>query len=157
MCRDAVDSPADPRDYSWRTTWFAEHEDESTLAFFATHYEQELVGPGIGLATYGGAMFLYPPVAIFDVWLDPRLDFTETMEERLLAAACLYSSCPHIALLSSLPPGAGWRRLAKRFNKSWVHVPLGHFGDSTVQQLRMVHVLNGKQIRSYAASFIRRA
>ena len=28
------DSPADPREYPWRTTWFAEHKGESTLAFF---------------------------------------------------------------------------------------------------------------------------
>ena len=27
------DSPADPRDYPWRTTWYAEHEEESTLSF----------------------------------------------------------------------------------------------------------------------------
>jgi len=151
------DSPADPRDYPWRTTWFAEHKEESTLAFFATDFKNELVGPGIGLATYGGALFLYPPVAIYDVWRDPRLDFTETLEERLLAAACLHSECPSIALLSPAPPGAGWRRLAQRFKKKWVHVPLGQFGDSTIQQLRMVHVLNGKHVRSYAANFIRRA
>ena len=151
------DAPADPRDYPWRTTWFAEHKNESTLAFYATHFGQEMVGPGIGLATYGGAMFLYPPIAIQDVWRDRRLDFTETLEERLLAAACFHSSCPQIALLSPLPPGPGWRRLAKRFRKSWVHIPLSQFGDSTVQQLRMVHVLNGKQVRSYAANFIRRA
>lgn len=151
------DSPADPRDYPWRTTWFAEHANESTLAFFATDFRREMVGPGIGLATYGGAMFLFPPISVKDIWTDPALDFTETMEERLLAAACLHSDCPHIALLSPLPPGAGWRRLAKRFKKTWVHLPLGQFGDSTVQQLRMVHVLNGKQVRSYAADFIRRA
>ncbi len=151
------DSPADPRDYPWRTTWFAEHQNESTLAFFATNFVQELVGPGIGLATYGGALFLFPPVAIPDVWLDPRLDFTETLEERLLAAACLHSQSPQIALLSALPPGAGWRRLARRFRKRWIHVPLAQFSDSTVQQLRMVHVLNGRQVRSYAAHFIRKA
>ena len=151
------DAPADPRDYPWRTTWFAEHRDESTLAFYATPYRQQLVGPGIGLATYGGAMFLYPALSIRDIWRDARFDFTETLEERLLAAACHYSTCPHIALLSRLPPGAGWRRLAKRFNKRWVHVPLGQFGESTVQQLRMVHVLNGHEVRSYAANFIRRA
>jgi hypothetical protein len=150
------DSPADPRDYPWRSTWFAEHANESTLAFFAGDYRRELVGPGIGLATYGGALFIFPPIAIEDVWLDPRLDFTETMEERLLAAACLHSQCRQIALLSPLPPGPGWRRLAKRFGKSWVHVPLSHFSDSTIQQLRMVHVLNGKEVRSYAAQFIRR-
>lgn len=151
------DSPADPRDYPWRTTWFAEHENESTLAFFATDFQQEPVGPGICLARYGGGLFVFPPVHIADVWTDPQLDFTETVEERLLAAACLHSRCPHIALLSPLPPGAGWRRLAKRFGKTWVHLPLGQFSESTIQQLRMVHVLNGKQVRSYAADFIRRA
>lgn len=151
------DSPADPRDYPWRTTWFAEHKNESTLAFFATDFRQELVGPGIGLATYGGAMFLFPPVSIPDVWTDPRLDFTETLEERILAAACIHSTCPHIALLSTHPPGAGWRRLARRYRKRWIHMPLSGFSDSTVQQLRMVHVLNGRQVRSYAAYFIRKA
>ena len=150
------DSPADPRQYPWRTTWFAEHAEESTLGFFATNFQDELVGPGIGLATYGGALFLFPPLAIPDIWTDPRLDFTETMEERLLAAACLHSLAPRIVLLSSDPPGAGWRRLAKRFKKQWIHVPLGQFSDSTIQQLRMVHVLNGKEIRSFASHFIRK-
>jgi hypothetical protein len=151
------DAPADPRHYPWRITWYAEHDEESTLAFFATDYRRELVGPGIALATYGGAMFLYPPVSIRDIWQDRRLDFTETLEERLLAAACLHSQSPRIALLSSLPPGAGWRRLAKRFGKSFVHVPLSGFSDSTVQQLRIVHVLNGRQVRGYAQHFIREA
>ena len=150
------DSPADPRDYPWRTTWFAEHQNESTLAFFATNYREELVGPGIGLATYGGALFLFPPRSIDDIWTDPRLDIAGTLEERLLIAACVHSDSPHVALLSHHPPGAAWRRLSRRFGKKWVHVPLGGFGDSTVAQLRMVHVLNGRQVRSYAAHFIRR-
>lgn len=151
------DAPADPRDYPWRTTWFAEHDQESTLAFFATDFHEQPIGPGICLAHYGGALFLYPPVSIIDIWRDPRLDFTETMEERILAAACLHSQSQHVALLSPLPPGAGWRRLAKRFRKTWVHLPLNQFSESTVAQLRMVHVLNGKSVRSYAANFIRRA
>ena len=151
------DSPADPRDYPWRTTWFAEHDQESTLSFFATDFRQELIGPGIGLGTYGGAMFLYPPRSIPDIWTDPRLDFAETLEERLLAGACVYSDCRHIALLSPAPPGAGWRRLARRFNKRWIHVPLGQFSESTVDQLKMVHVLNGYEVRSFAAHFIRRS
>jgi hypothetical protein len=151
------DSPADPRDYPWRTTWYAEHDQESTLAFFATDYRQEAVGPGICVATYGGALFQFPPVAFPEVWTDPHLDFTETLEERLLAAACLHSRSRHIALLSALPPGAGWRRLAQRFGKKCVHLPLSQFSDSTIQQLRLVHVLNGKEVRSYAAHFIRRA
>lgn len=151
------DSPADPRDYPWRATWYAEHKNESTLCFFATAFESEPVGPGICLATYGGAMFLFPPVVIPDIWSDPRLNFTATLEERLLAAACLHSEQPRIALLSSQPPGPAWKQLASTYKKSWIHIPLAQFSDSTVQQLRMVHVLNGKQVRSYAADFIRKA
>jgi len=151
------DSPADPRDYPWRTTWYAEHNEESTLAFFASDFSKELVGPGIALATYGGALFLFPPMHIPDIWHDKALDFTETLEERLLAAACCYSACPHIAMVSAAPPGAGWRKLAQRYGKKWVHLPLSQFSDATIQQLRMVHVLNGREVRSYAAEFIRKA
>jgi hypothetical protein len=151
------DSPADPRDYPWRITWMAEHHDESTLALFATDFHEELVGPGIGVAKYGGAMFLFPPRPIPDVWRDPRFDFADTLEERLLAAACYHSEEKHIALLSHAPPGAAFRRIAKRFGRKLVHVPLGKFSQATIQQLRLVHVLNGHQVRSYAADFIRKA
>jgi hypothetical protein len=151
------DTPADPRDYPWRTTWYAEHEEESTLDFFATDFAKELVGPGIALSTYGGAMFLFPPVHIPDIWRDRELDFTETLEERLVAAGCLHSQCPHVALVSPLPPGAGFRKLATHFGKKLVQIPLGQFGDGVIQQLRMMHVLNGHHIRSYAANFIRKA
>ncbi|MEM9645888.1 MAG: hypothetical protein AAF989_12930, partial [Planctomycetota bacterium] len=155
-CVMLFDSPADPRDYPWRTTWFAEHKEESTLALFATDFHQEMVGPGIGLANYGGALFLYPPIVVPDVWLDPRLDFTETLEERLLAAGCMHSRGRQVAVLSALPPGAGFRRLASRYKKQLVHVPLNSFSDEQVKQLRMVHVLNGSEVRSYAEEFIRR-
>jgi hypothetical protein len=156
-CVMLFDAPADPREYPWRSTWFAEHQEESTLAFFATDFSKELVGPGIALATYGGSLMIFPPIHIPDIWTNPELDFTETLEERLLAAACLHSSCPQIALLAASPPGAGWRRLAQRYGKKFVHLPLGQFSDATIQQLRMVHVLNGKQVRSYAEHFIRKA
>lgn len=151
------DSPADPRDYPYRLTWHAEHQDESTLAFFATDYRQEMVGPGIGLASYGGALFLFPPRPVYDIWNEIEFDFVDTLEERLLVAGCHYSQESHIALLSESPPGAGWRRLAKRYQKKLIHVPLGRFSQETIQQLRMFHVLNGQDVRSYAAHYIRKA
>ncbi len=156
-CVMLFDTPANPRDYPWRTTWFAEHQEESTVAFFATDFRDEFVGPGIALATYGGGLFLYPPVAITDVWQDPRLDFAQDLEDRLIAAACLHSRERQIALLSPKPPGAGWRRIAKRFRRQLVHIPLSQFNDAMIQQLRMVHVLNGREVRSYAEHFIRKA
>lgn len=151
------DSPADPRDYPWRITWHAEHHDESTLAFFATDYHQEMVGPGIALSTYGGGMFLFPPRPIPEVWADSRFDFTDTLEERLIAAGCYHSREKHVAILSEGVPGPGWRRLARHFGVKLVHVPLSRFSQATIQQLRMFHVLNGHHIRTYASHFIRKA
>jgi hypothetical protein len=156
-CVMLFENNIDPRQYPWRTTWYAEHKEESTLAFFATNFGQEMIGPGIALATYGGAMFLYPPVKIPDIWHERSLDFTDTVEDRLIAAACKYSRGRHVALLSPSAPGANLRRLAKRFGKKLVHVPLSQFNDAMIQQLRMVHVLNGKEVRSYASHFIRKA
>ena len=37
------DAEPDPEHYTWRQTWYAEHEEESTLCFFATDYMSELV------------------------------------------------------------------------------------------------------------------
>lgn len=150
------DSPADPRRYPWRITWHAENHDESTLSLFATDFNEEVIGPGIAVSQYGGCMFLFPPRPVPDIFQDPQFDFTDTLEERLLAAALKYSHEKHVALLSHKPPGAGWRRLAKKYSKKLVHVPLGRFGASTIEKLRTVHVLNGQEVRSFAADFIRK-
>lgn len=156
-CVMLFDLRADPQAYPWRTTWFAEHAEESTLAFYATDFRQQFVGPGIALATYGGAMFLFPPVAIPDIWSDPRLEFAQGLEERLVAAACMHARERQIALLSPQPPNAQMRQIARRFRRTLVHIPLSQFNDALVQQLRMVHVLNGKEVRSFASHFIRKA
>jgi len=151
------DPNPDPREYSWRSTWFAEHADESTLAFYATPFTKEMLGPGVAASTYGGAMFLYPPRPIEDIWSDPRLDFTDTLEQRLVAGACMHAQSRHVALLSPVGPGMALKKIAKRFSRRLIHVPLSHFADSVVQQLRLFHVLNGKHVRSYAAHFIRKS
>ena len=149
------DVPADPRRYPFRSTWFAEHAGESTLGYFATNPMQNLVGPGVAQAEYGGAMFLWPPRPIPNVWTDPRLDFTDTLEERLLAAALLHSQERHIAVVSPGPLLASWRKLARRFGRKFVHLPLKRFSGQLVERLRTFHVLEGKEVRSYAAEFIR--
>ena len=66
------DVPADPEMYTSRATWYAEHSEESTLAFFATDHMKNLVGPGIAQAEYGGAMFLFPPRPIPEVLVRTR-------------------------------------------------------------------------------------
>ncbi len=150
------DSPADPREYSWRITWQAEHNDESTLAFYATPYTEEMVGPGIAQAQYGGALFLFPPRAVPDIWTDRQFDYVDTLEERLIVAGCSYSNETHIAILCAGPPGMAWKRLARKYKKKLIHVPLNRFSQQTIENLRNFHVLSGQTVRSYAAHFIRK-
>lgn len=149
------DTPADPETYSWRSTWYAEHEEESTLSFFATPHEEGMVGPGIGQSVYGGCMFIFPPRPIPDVWTDPRLQGHDTLEERMLAAACLHSQERRVVLVSAVPPAARWRRLARGLKRQLVYLPLRRFSAATVDRLRRFHVLNGRHVRSYAARYIR--
>ncbi|MFO0890684.1 MAG: hypothetical protein U0790_16265 [Isosphaeraceae bacterium] len=149
------DVPADPSVYTHRATWFAEHSEESTLAFYATDPMKNLVGPGIAQAEYGGAMFLFPPRSIPEIWTDPRLQFAQTLEEWLLAAAFMHSRDRHVAVVSPRPPSASWRRLSRKYGRKIVHLPLKRFGGQLLQRLRTFHVLNGKQVRSYAADYIR--
>jgi hypothetical protein len=149
------DVPANPRRYPFRATWYAEHQNESTLCYFATDPFEDLIGPGIARAEYGGAMFVYPPRPIADIWTDPDLRFAQTLEERLIAGACLHSREKHVAIVSPKPPQGSWRRTARRFGRKLVHLPLKRFSGQLVQRLRTFHILNGRQVRSYAADFIR--
>ncbi|MDT3779950.1 hypothetical protein PJI16_20525 [Nitrospira sp. MA-1] len=147
--------PADPQTFSWQTTWYAEHQEESTLSFYATPFTTNLVGPGIGEACYGGALFLYPPRLIPDIWENPAFDFATSLEERLLAGACAYSQEPFVAVVSPVPLTSVWRKIANRFGRKLLPIPLHRFSGQTIARLRRFHVLNGHDIRSYAAKFIR--
>ena len=149
------DTPADPLTYSWQATWFAEHQEESTLCFYATPFADDMVGPGIAQSRYGGAFFMFPPRPIPDIWSDPLLAFATTLEERLIAAAAVHTREAHIALVTPIPPRASWRRIAKQFGRTLVPIPLSKFSSQTLDRLRRFHVLNGHEIRSYAAKFIR--
>jgi hypothetical protein len=147
--------PADPHTFSWQTTWYAEHQEESTLSFYATPFAANMIGPGIGEACYGGALFLFPPRLIPDIWENPALDFATSLEERLLAGACAHSREPHVAVVSPVPLKSVWRKIAHRFGRKLVPIPLHRFSGQTIARLRRFHVLNGHDIRSYAARFIR--
>ncbi len=143
-----------PERYPWRQTWYAEHKDESTLCFFATNYMDNMVGPGIGQATYGGCMMIFPPRPILNIWEDPRIFMAKTLEEKLLEAAFLHSREKHVTVVSPGPPKAGWRRMCRQYKKRIIHIPLKRFSAQTIEKVRRFHVLNGKHIRSFATRFI---
>ena len=147
--------PADPHTFTWRTTWYAEHQEESTLSFYATPFSANMIGPGIGEACYGGALFLYPPRLIPDIWENSTWNFATSLEERLLAGACAHSRETHVAVVSPIPLKSVWRKIAHRFGRKLIPIPLHRFSGQTISRLRRFHVLNGHEIRSYAARFIR--
>tara|TARA_A100001037_G_scaffold301946_1_gene332505 strand:+ start:1155 stop:2993 length:1839 start_codon:yes stop_codon:yes gene_type:complete len=149
------DTPADPHKYPWHTTWYAEHNEESTLCFYATDFSDNILGPGIAQAIYGGCFLLFPPRSIPDVWTDPRFEEAETLEERLIMGATLHSNEKRIALVSPVAPSAGWRRIAKQLKKRLVYIPMNRFSLQTLDRLRRFHVLNGREVRSYASQYIR--
>lgn len=148
------DPEPDPSQYGWRQTWYAEHADESTLCFYATPYMNDMIGPGIGQSTYGGCMMIYPPRPIPNIWEDPRLQISETLEEKILEAAFFHSQEKHVTVVSPCLPVATWRRLARQYKKQIIHIPMKRFSNQTLEKVRRFHVLNGKGIRSYAQRFI---
>jgi hypothetical protein len=149
------EDPVDEARYSWRSTWYAEHVEESTLCFFATPFHTNLVGPGIGLSRYGGLFLLYPPRPLPDIWEDPRLDFARTAPDRLVAGALLHSQERNVVLVSPRPPRRGWKLLARRLRRHILTIPLRRFSGQEIERLRHFHVLNGREIRSFASRFIR--
>ena len=144
----------DPNRYTWLQTWYAEHKDESTLCFYATDYMSDMVGPGIGQAHYGGCMMIYPPRPINNIWTDPRLRLGETLEEKLLEAAFFHSREKHVTVVAPGPPTMTWRKIARKYQKRIIHIPMKRFSNQTIEKVRRFHVLNGKEIRSFAQRFI---
>lgn len=149
------DPKSDPGKYSWQETWFAEHGEESTLCFYATPYMEDVIAPGIAKAVYGGLFLLYPPRFIPNIWKDPRFHFANTLEERLIAGAAFHSLERNIVVVSPGPLLRRWRWIAGNCKKHLVHIPLKRFSMQTLERVRNFHVLNGKDVRSFASSFIR--
>jgi len=97
---------------------------------------------------------LFPPRHIPDIWQDIRFKNSESLDERLISASLFYSRERHVALVAPKPPSLKWRRLARQHKKNLVYIPLKRFSLPTIDRIRRFHVLNGKEIRSYAARFI---
>ena len=148
------DIAPNPNSYQWRQTWYAEHEKESTLCFFATNYIDEMIGPGIGRAKYGGCMMIYPPRPIPDIWSDPRIYLGKTLEEKLMEAAFFHSQEKYITVVSPCLPKSNWRKIARKYHKKIIHIPLKKFSNQNIEKIRRFHVLNGKHIRLVAKNYI---
>lgn len=140
--------------YAWLTTWLGEHANESDMAFYSTPPFENLVGPGIGRAEYGGFLMTMPPGRMADVWTDPDYDFAETKPERLLLAAIDYSLERHVVYVAAKPPRAILRQVAARLGRQILYIPLGALSPEKLRRIRVLHVLDSHERRRIAARYI---
>ena len=135
-------------------TWLGEHEQESDMAFYATDPAENIVGPGICRCEYGGFMLSYPPRRMQDVWSDPDYQTAASKSEVLLLAALDYSIEKHIVYVAKRPPRSIFKQLAARRDRKIVYLPLGSLSPHKLKQLRILHILSGKDKREIAKDYI---
>ena len=140
--------------YPYMTTWLGENQNESDMAYYSTFPFDNLVGPGIGRAEYGGFLMSLPPRRMYDVWQDPDYEFAESKSERLLLAALDYSLQRFVVYVASRPPRTIFRTIAARVGRTIIYIPLGQLSPVSLKKIRVVHVLDGYDKRPIAKDYI---
>ena len=140
--------------YSYLTTWLGENQNESDMAFYSTFPFDNLVGPGIGRAEYGGFLLSLPPRRMYDVWQDPDYEFAESKSERLLLAALDYSIHRHVVYVAAKPPRSIFKTIASRAGRTVVYIPIGQLSPVSLKKIRVAHVLDGYDKREIAKEYL---
>ena len=140
--------------YPYRVTWYAEHAEESTLSFFSTNPFENMIGPGVAKAKYGGCALIFPPKHIPDIWQNYHPENKVSLQDHLVKQNMKYSDEKFIAYVAAKPPSLKIKNAARKQRKHLIFIPLNSFSSQEINRLRKFHVLNGHQIRSYAADFI---
>lgn len=124
------------------------------MAFYATDPAEQVVGPGILRATYGGFLLTLPRGRLLDVWTDPDYRFARDKAEVLTMAAIDYSMDKHVVHVAAAAPREALKRYAAAQSKRLVHVPLASLGPVTLKKIRVVHILAGKEKRAIARDYV---
>lgn len=140
--------------YPHHTTWYAEHAEESTLTFYATDPFEDLIGPGIARCRYGGLSLLFPPRPVPDIFTLAETMDLPNLAARLTYGALLFSGEKNVGFVAEKRPGVAIRSLASRLKKHLVWIPMASFSNETIRKLKKFHILNGKEVRSWAGRFI---
>lgn len=140
--------------YPYCMTWLGEHEQESDMAFYATEPAENVVGPGICRSEYGGFMLSYPPRRLMDVWQDPDYRMVSTRAEVLLMAALEYSIEKYVVYVAAKPPRSIFKQTAARLDRKIVYIPLGSLSPHKLKQMRIMHILSGKDKRDIAKDYV---
>jgi len=148
------DRDSESQRFPFSMTWLGEHDQESDMAFYATSPAEQVVGPGIMRATYGGFMLTLPRGRLFDVWDDRDYRFAQDKAEVLLMAAIDYSLEKIVVHVAADPPAERMRRYAAVQGKQVTHIPLAALSPVTLKKIRVMHILAGKDKRDVARDYI---
>jgi hypothetical protein len=140
--------------YPYTTTWLGENQNESDMAFYSTFPFDNLVGPGIGRAEYGGFLMSLPPRRMYDVWQDADYEFAESKSERLLLAALDYSVHHYVVYVAAKPPRSIFKTIASRVDRTVIYIPIGQLSSVSLKKIRVVHVLDGYGKRAIAKDYL---
>jgi hypothetical protein len=140
--------------YPYTTTWLGENQNESDMAFYSTFPFDNLVGPGIGRAEYGGFLMSLPPRRMYDVWQDADYEFAESKSERLLLAALDYSIHHYVVYVAARPPRTIFKTIASRVGRTIIYIPIGQLSPVSLKKIRVVHVLDGYDKREIAKDYL---
>ena len=135
-------------------SWHGEHDQESDMAFYATDRRKMIVGPGIARCEYGGLMLSYPPRRLANVWNDPYYRAAKTKAEVLLYSAIDYCQDKHVVYVADKAPRSYFFQLAQRLGKKLVYLPIGTLSPTSLERIRVFHVLAGHRYREVAKNFI---
>jgi len=142
------------RRHYYSMTWLGEHDQESDMAFYASDPAENVVGPGICRCEYGGFLLSYPPRRMLDVWHDPDYGGAASRAEVLLMAALDYSLEKNVVYVAAKPPRSIFRQMAGRLDRRIVYIPIGSLSPLKLKQLRVLHILSGKDKREIARDYI---
>jgi hypothetical protein len=124
------------------------------MAFYSTFPFDNVVGPGIGRAEYGGLLMSLPPRRMYDVWRDSDYEFAESKSERLLLAALDYSIHHYVVYVAAHPPRSIFRTIAARAGRTIIYIPIGQLSPVALKKIRVVHVLDGYDKREIAKDYL---
>jgi hypothetical protein len=148
------DRDRDNTGFPFLMTWHGEHTQESDMAFYSTHPAEQVVGPGIMRATYGGFLLTMPPGRLFEVWSDPEYRAARDKSELLILAAVDYSLEKIVVHVAREPPSELLRSYASQQQKRLLHIPIGSLSPGTLKKVRVVHLLVGHDKRAKAKDYI---
>lgn len=143
--------------YPYKLTWWAEHEKESDMAFYATNPGEFLIGPGISHVEVGGLLSIFPAKnlkQIFTSYMDFEYRDAKNKAERLLKASILYSRERYIVHVAEKPPRRYFYTLAGIKNRELIHIPLNNFSKESLKTIKHIHILAGKDKRKIARDYI---